>query len=100
MPSTPLAYPQVISRTFVSFHAPKSGVSAGQRDFWGGFDSRQLHRECAGQRVFSPPDWVLAGTPRKGTLRPRHQATVRREGEFSVESYFALIVDSPGVERG
>jgi hypothetical protein len=36
MPSTPSAYPQVISRTFVSFHAPKSGVSAGQRDFWAG----------------------------------------------------------------
>jgi hypothetical protein len=56
--------------------------------------------KCPVQMVFSLPDWVLAGTPRKGTLRPRQQATLRREGEFSFESYFALILDSPGVERG
>jgi hypothetical protein len=55
--------------------------------------------ESAGQRVVFTPDWVLAGTPLKGTLLPHQQATLRREGEFSFESCFALIVDSPGVER-
>jgi hypothetical protein len=43
-PSTPPAYPQVISRTFASFRALKLSVSAAQRDFCSGFDSRQLHR--------------------------------------------------------
>lgn len=31
MPSTPFAYSQVGSRTFASFHVPKSGVYAGQQ---------------------------------------------------------------------
>jgi hypothetical protein len=43
MPSTYVAYPQVVSRTFASFRAPKSSVFPVQRYFWGGFDSRQLH---------------------------------------------------------
>jgi hypothetical protein len=38
------AYPQVVSRTFASFHVAKSSVLPAQRDFWDGFDSRQLHR--------------------------------------------------------
>jgi hypothetical protein len=33
MPSTRSAYPQVISRTFAWFRAPKFGISAGQSDF-------------------------------------------------------------------
>ena len=45
MPSTPFAYSQVVSRTFASFRVVKSRVSAGQRDFSSGFDSRQLHEQ-------------------------------------------------------
>jgi hypothetical protein len=33
MPSTPAAYPQVVSRTFASFRVPKVGVSAAHDDF-------------------------------------------------------------------
>jgi hypothetical protein len=43
MPSIPAAYRQVVSRTFASFRVPKSGIFPAQDDFWGGFDSRQLH---------------------------------------------------------
>jgi hypothetical protein len=99
MPSTPLPYPQVVSRTFASFHVPKSRISASQRDFCGGSIPGSSTEKCPVQMVFSLPDWVLAGTPRKGTLRPHQQATLRREGEFSFESYFALIVDSPGLRE-
>ena len=42
MPSTPSAYPQVISRRLALFRVVKSSVSAGHRDFRDGFDSRQL----------------------------------------------------------
>ena len=45
MPSTPFAYPQVVSSTFASFRVGKSGISAGQIIFCVGFDSRQLHKE-------------------------------------------------------
>jgi hypothetical protein len=34
MPSTPAAYPQVISRAFASFRVPKFRVSAAQGNFW------------------------------------------------------------------
>jgi hypothetical protein len=44
-PSTTLAYPQVVSRTFALFRVPKFGVSAGQLGFCSGFDSRQLHQK-------------------------------------------------------
>jgi len=44
-PSTPAAYPQVVSRRFAHFRVVKFGVSAGQLDFWDWFDSRQLHWE-------------------------------------------------------
>ena len=43
MSSTPLAYPQVVSRCLVSFRVVNSGVSADQVDFRAWFDSRQLH---------------------------------------------------------
>jgi hypothetical protein len=49
MPSTPFPSPQVVSRTFASFRVVNIRVSAGQRDFCTGFDSRQLHQEIAGQ---------------------------------------------------
>jgi hypothetical protein len=42
MPSTPVAYPQVVSRAFAPFRVVNSRVSAGQLDFCAGFDSRQL----------------------------------------------------------
>jgi hypothetical protein len=38
MPSTPFAYPQVISRTFALFRVVNSSISAGHDHFWGGFD--------------------------------------------------------------
>jgi hypothetical protein len=43
MPSTPGAFPQVVSRSFASFRAINFDVSAAQRMFRDGFDSRQLH---------------------------------------------------------
>ena len=49
MPSTPFASPQVVSRPFTLFRVPGISVSAGQLDLWAEFDSRQLHREYAGQ---------------------------------------------------
>jgi hypothetical protein len=44
MSSTAFAYPQVVSRRFTYFRVARSDVSAGQRDFCSGFDSRQLHQ--------------------------------------------------------
>jgi hypothetical protein len=44
MSSTPLAYPQVVSRRLTSFRVANFSVSAAHGDFRGGFDSRQLHR--------------------------------------------------------
>src|SRR5277367_3767942 len=44
MPSTPSAYPHVISRHLASFRVVKFYVSAAHDHFWGGFDSRQLHK--------------------------------------------------------
>jgi hypothetical protein len=49
--STPFAYPQVVSCTFALFRVLKSSVSAGQADFWSGFDSRQLHHKTADETV-------------------------------------------------
>src|SRR5271163_1697471 len=45
MPSTPSAYPQVISRHLASFRVVQFYVSAAHDHFWGGFDSRQLHQK-------------------------------------------------------
>jgi hypothetical protein len=45
MPSTPFAYPQVVSRTFASFRVLEFDFSAAQRDFRAWFDSRQLHED-------------------------------------------------------
>ena len=44
-PSTRFAYSQVFSRAFASFRVVRFDVSAGQRHFCSGFDSRQLHHE-------------------------------------------------------
>src|ERR1700759_3100732 len=52
-PSTPFAYPQVVSRAFASFRVVKSSAYAGQRHSCSEFDSRQLHPESAGQRTKS-----------------------------------------------
>jgi hypothetical protein len=49
MSSTPLAYPQVVSRYLVSFRVVNSAVIPAQVDFWAWFDSRQLHHKTAGQ---------------------------------------------------
>jgi hypothetical protein len=50
MPSTPIAYPQVISRRFTSVRILKFRVSAAHAGFCGGFDSRQLHNKMAAQK--------------------------------------------------
>ncbi len=42
MPSTPMAYPPVISRHLTSFRVVRFSAFAGQRDFCSGFDPRQL----------------------------------------------------------
>jgi hypothetical protein len=49
MPSTPLAYLQVISRRFACFRVPNLSIYAAQVDLCDEFDSRQLHRVSAGQ---------------------------------------------------
>jgi hypothetical protein len=43
MPTTPFAYPQVISRRFAYCRVVKMRISAVQADFRDRFDSRQLH---------------------------------------------------------
>jgi hypothetical protein len=43
MPSTRSAYPQVVSRSFASFHVADSTISAAQLALCAWFDSRQLH---------------------------------------------------------
>lgn len=45
MPSTPALFSQVTSRAFMSFRVRELDILAVQGNFWGGFDSRQLHRE-------------------------------------------------------
>jgi hypothetical protein len=45
MPSTPLAYPQVISRRFTSFRVLKFRVSAAHAVLCAWFDSRQLRHK-------------------------------------------------------
>jgi hypothetical protein len=49
MPSTPSAYPQVVSRCFALFRVVKSIISAVHAVLCAWFDSRQLHNEDAGQ---------------------------------------------------
>jgi hypothetical protein len=55
MPSTPFAYPQVISRTFASLRVLQLYVSAGHSHFWGGFDSRQLYSALLSNKC--PAGW-------------------------------------------
>ncbi len=62
-PSTPFAYPQVVSRTLASFRAVRFRVSAGQCDFSSGFDSRQLHLGGRSKAALSSCVSVLAGNP-------------------------------------
>jgi hypothetical protein len=52
MPSTPFACSHVVSRRFAYFRVVDFDISAGQRDFCDGFDSRQLHKkECSSEHV-------------------------------------------------
>jgi hypothetical protein len=48
MPSTPFTQSHVISRRFAYFRVVNFDISAVQRDFCDGFDSRQLHKGTAG----------------------------------------------------
>jgi hypothetical protein len=65
MPSTPLAYLQVVSRCLASFRVVDSTVSAGRADFWAWFDSRQLHTEDAGQGPKALVSFLLVKIPVK-----------------------------------
>src|SRR5271156_3511866 len=70
MPSTPLAYAQVVSRTFASFRVARSSVSAGQRDFCAGFDSQQLHwKRAALSRVLCFLAWQTSTGRQRRRLR-------------------------------
>jgi hypothetical protein len=53
MSSTPVAFPQVISRRFTYFRVCKFNISPAQSDFRDGFDSRQLHQNWPA-RAISP----------------------------------------------
>jgi hypothetical protein len=67
MPSTPGAYPQVISRCFTSFQVPKPSICPVQSHICGGFDSRQLRDKDVARRSASawrPPD-VCPQPPRR-----------------------------------
>ena len=59
MPSTPIAYPQVVSRRFAYFRVVNSDVSAGQAVFCRRFDSRQLHQRLPRSR------WISELPPRR-----------------------------------
>jgi hypothetical protein len=73
MPSTPSAYPQVISRRSAYFRVVSFDISAAQCDFGDGFDSRQPTRRTAGQvrvdieiKISVPPTgWHMDGTCEK-----------------------------------
>jgi hypothetical protein len=80
MPSTPSAYPQVISRHLASFRVVKPHLSAAQADFWAGFDSRQLHWENAGQKRKLWPVFFFINTWRL----PSADAPVRRHAEIEI----------------
>ena len=62
-PSTPLAYPQVVSRSFALFRVVNFSVLAGRATFCSGFDSRQLHWKDAGQGHKHWPVSYAAVTP-------------------------------------
>ena len=53
MPSTLLASPHVAPRRFAYFRVMIFGIFAGQGNFCGGFDSRQLHQKWLA-RAISP----------------------------------------------
>jgi hypothetical protein len=84
MPSTPFAYPQVISRHLASFRVVKPHLSAAQADFWAGFDSRQpylvlaegeANASATRPRIFSFRR--LAQTPASTRRSPSSQLTIR-----------------------
>ena len=70
MPSTPSAYPQVISRNLASFRVVKLSVSAGHKAFCDGFDSRQLHQISLVRRYW----WGVA----RGARLPHRRFTRTR----------------------
>ena len=54
MPSTPLAYPRVVSRAFALLRVPKVSVPAVQRDFCAEFDSGSSTVEAGQTEKFWP----------------------------------------------
>ena len=62
MPSTPFAYSQVVSRTFASFRVVDGSISSGHRNFWSGFDSRQLHHKRPRSEIILRPGFFRVNT--------------------------------------
>src|SRR5277367_4463343 len=85
MPSTPSAYPPVISRHLASFRVVKFYVSAAQVDFWAWFDSRQLHQEDAGQSQKPWPAFFFIKIPVKirRSVPVHGPCHARRDGEIA-----------------
>ena len=80
MPSTPLAYPRVVSRCFASFRVVTFRVSAGHRHICSGFDSRQLHKKI--QVSATSPGLFLPVNIR--SQRPPFQPECSRAGIGSI----------------
>jgi hypothetical protein len=77
--STPVAYPQVVSRTFGSFRVATSDVSARQRQICSGFDSRQLHQKGRRDAALLFSAYINpARGGRQGTSRSTSRRTARR----------------------
>jgi hypothetical protein len=67
-PSTPLAYPQVVSRSFALFRVVKFSVLARKATFCSGFDSRQLHQK--GRRNAALSTLTVAAVIRPSAIGP------------------------------
>jgi hypothetical protein len=87
MPSTPFAYPQVISRRFAYCRVVKMRISADQRHFRDGFDSRQLHRKSAGQSDNLEPGFIFISV-QQPSVRPWGGASrVAVTGAGSIDAF-------------
>ena len=96
MPSTPSAYPQVISRTFALFREARTSVSAAQIDFLDGFDSRQLHwKRAALSSALSFLAWQTStGRQRRRLRYQRHWGSTQRQ-----QSPNGLAVDAMSIDH-
>jgi hypothetical protein len=96
MPSTPSAYPQVISRHLASFRVVQFYVSAAHDHFWGGFDSRQLHwKRAALSRALS----FLAWQTSTGCQRRRLRCQTTLGSSQRQQSSNGLAVDATTIDQ-